>query len=217
MRKAVIFDLDGTLADTLESIAYCANETLKRQGFASIEKEEYRYLVGDGAAKLIERALIKSGDQSLVCFDKAMQDYAEIFEKHCMYHVKPYEGIVSTLHALRAAGVKAAVLSNKPHERTLQVIKDLFGDGLFQVVAGQRPEIERKPSPAGVFAIMKEFGVSADEVLYLGDTNTDMKTGKSAGVFTIGVLWGFRDRKELEENHADAVIENPAEIFKYIC
>lgn len=216
MRKAVIFDLDGTLADTLESIAYCANETLKKQGFAPIDKEEYRYLVGDGAVKLVERALIKSGDTSLACFERAMQDYSEIFEKYCMYHVKPYEGIVSTLHALQEAGVKTAVLSNKPHPRTLQVIGDLFGEGLFQVVAGQRPEIERKPSPAGVFAIMKELGVRADEVLYLGDTNTDMKTGKSAGVFTIGVLWGFRDRKELEESHADAVIARPEELMNYL-
>lgn len=179
MIKAAIFDLDGTLADTLDSIAYCANETLRRQGFAPIEKQEYRYLVGDGAATLIERAMVKSGDTELACFEQAMKDYTEIFEEYCMYRVKPYEG-------------------------------------MFDVVAGQKPEIAKKPSPEGVFAILKELQLEKDEVLYLGDTNTDMKTGKSAGVFTIGVLWGFRERAELEENHADAIIAEPAEIFRYL-
>lgn len=216
MIKAAIFDLDGTLADTLDSIAYCANETLRRQGYAPIEKQEYRYLVGDGAATLVERALKKSGDTELAHFTEAMQDYTEIFEEYCMYKVKPYEGIVSTLEALKHAGIKTAVLSNKPHPRTMKVIRDLFGEGMFDVVAGQKPEIEKKPSPEGVFAILRELQLEKDEVLYLGDTNTDMKTGKSAGVFTIGVLWGFRDRQELEENHADAIIAEPAEILKYL-
>lgn len=216
MIKAVIFDLDGTLADTLNSIEYCCNEALRRQGFAPIEKDEYRYLVGDGAATLIERALKRSGDSDLTCFEQAMKDYTEIFEEYCMYRVKPYEGIESTLKELKSAGIKTAVLSNKPHPRTLKVIADLFGEGMFDVVAGQKPEIEKKPSPAGVYAILKELELEKSEVLYLGDTNTDMKTGKSAGVFTIGVLWGFRDRKELEENHADAIIAVPAEILQYI-
>ena len=216
MIKAVIFDLDGTLADTLESIAYCANETLRRQGLAPIEKNEYRYLVGDGAATLVERALKKSGDEKLKCFEQAMQDYTEVFEEYCMYQVKPYEGIVSTLKALKEAGIKTAVLSNKPHPRTLKVIADLFGEGMFDVVAGQKPDVEKKPSPAGVFEIMKELHLAKEEVLYLGDTNTDMKTGKSAGVFTVGVLWGFRDRQELEDNHADAIIKEPVELLRYL-
>lgn len=216
MIKAVIFDLDGTLADTLESIAYCANETLKRQGFAPIEKQEYRYLVGDGAATLVERALKQSGDIKLEHFSQAMQDYTDIFEEYCMYQVKPYEGIVKTLEELKRAGVKIAVLSNKPHPRTLKVIADLFGPEMFDVVAGQKPEVEKKPSPEGVYAILKELNLGKEEVMYVGDTNTDMKTGKSAGVFTIGVLWGFRDRKELEENHADAVIAEPVELLQYL-
>lgn len=216
MIKAVIFDLDGTLADTLESIAYCTNETLRRHGFSPIEKDEYRYLVGDGAATLVERALKKCGDSELKCFSGAMRDYTEIFEEYCMYQVKPYKGIVSTLDALKRAGIKTAVLSNKPHPRTLEVIRELFGEGVFDVVSGQKPDVAKKPSPEGVFEILKELQLEKNEVLYLGDTNTDMKTGKAAGVFTIGVLWGFRERKELEEHHADAIIGTPEEIMQYL-
>lgn len=216
MIKAVIFDLDGTLADSLESIAYCTNTVLRGLGFAPIEKNVFRYLVGDGAAKLVERALQRSGDEELALFDRAFSEYTAVFEKYCMYQVKPYPGIVETLRALREAGIRTAVLSNKPHEQTQDVICSLFGKEAFDVVMGQRPGIERKPSPAGVFAILEELGLGKEEALYLGDTNTDMLTGKAAGLFTVGVLWGFRDREELEAYQADALIEKPMEIMEYV-
>lgn len=216
MIKAVIFDLDGTLADSLESIAYCTNTVLQGLGFLPIEKEAFRYLVGDGAAKLVERALERSGDEKLALFDRAFSEYTAVFEKYCMYQVKPYPGIVEMLQALKEAGIRTAVLSNKPHERTKDVIRSLFGEELFDVVMGQQPGVERKPSPAGVFAILKELGLEKEETLYLGDTNTDMLTGKAAGLFTIGVLWGFRDREELMAYRADALIERPMELLDYI-
>lgn len=214
--KTILFDLDGTLADSLESIAFCANKTLQVLGLGPIEKDAYRYLVGDGAAKLIERALLKCGDSNLRLFDRAFAEYTAVFEKHCMYRVRPYPGITETLQALKQAGVQTAVLSNKPHERTVKVIRDLFGDNIFDVVLGQKPEIKRKPSPEGVYAILDMLQADKDQVLYLGDTDTDMKTGKSAGVFTVGALWGFRDRTELEKNGADAVIERPEELLKFL-
>ena len=216
MIKTILFDLDGTLADSLDSIAYCANKALHVLGLGPIEKDAYRYLVGDGAAKLIERALLKCGDTKLKFFDRAFAAYTDVFEKHCMYRVKPYPGITETLQALKRAGIQTAVLSNKPHERTLRVISDLFGENMFDVVLGQIPVIKRKPSPEGVYAILDMLQAGKEQVLYLGDTDTDMKTGKSAGVFTVGVLWGFRDRAELEENGADAVIEKPEDILKFI-
>lgn len=216
MKKAVIFDLDGTLADSLESIAYCTNRAIGRYGFAPFETERFKYFVGDGAAELIRRALKAAGDEELACYDKVKAEYDVIFEADCMYKVVPYDGIVELLHTLREKGIKTAVLSNKPHERTQDVISKLFDDGMFNVVQGQMEGINRKPSPDGVHYIAKQLGITVEDIVYVGDTNTDMQTGKSAGAFTVGVLWGFRDRKELEENHADAIIAAPHELMNYI-
>lgn len=210
--KTVIFDLDGTLADTLESIAYCTNKALAQFGLAPFPVKRYRYFVGDGAAELIRRSLLASGDQELIHYDAMVESYGHIFEQDCMYKVAPYEGIPDTLRSLKEKGVKLAVLSNKPHERTVEVVQTLFGDHLFDVVQGQTPAINKKPSPDGVFAIAEQIGAAVDEILYVGDTDTDMKTGKAAGVFTVGVLWGFRDRSELEDNHADKIIAHPREL-----
>ncbi len=216
MKKAVIFDLDGTLNDTLDSIKYCADAAIAVCGYAPYEKEDYKYFVGEGAATLIERCLKGRGDTDLKNFDKVFAAYKEIFAENCMYNVRPYEGIRELLASLKEAGVKIAVLSNKPHAETVDVIETLFGKGYFDVIFGQRPEVERKPSPAGVFEILEKLGLSAEEIAYIGDTCTDMQTGKSAGAFTVGVLWGFRDRKELEENHADVIIEKPQELLDYV-
>lgn len=216
MKKAVIFDLDGTLTDTLDSIKYCADAAIGKFGFQPYEKDRYKYFVGEGAAKLIERCLINQGDTELEYFDRAFEAYKEIFAKYCMYKVEPYEGIRPLLEKLKEAGVKIAVLSNKPHAETVNVVETLFGKGYFDVIQGQKPEVERKPSPEGVFCILEELGLKVEEIAYLGDTCTDMQTGKSAGAFTVGALWGFRDQKELEENHADIIIKNPLELLDYV-
>ena len=171
--------------------------------------------MGDGAANLVKRALIKGGDTELTHFEAAYARYREIFQANCMYQVKPYEGIPKLLEELKKRGMKIAVLSNKPHHATLDVIESLFGKDYFDVVQGQVDGVPIKPDPAGVFRILDRFGLTADEVLYMGHTATDMKTGKAAGAFTVGVLWGFRDRKELEEGHADAIIAQPLELLKY--
>lgn len=211
--KAVIFDLDGTLADSLDSITYCTNRTIARFGFAPFERDRYRYFVGDGAAELVKRALIASGDTDLAYYEEAQMEYAKNFKEDCMYQVVPYPGIVDTLLALKERGILLAVNSNKPHARTVDVIHTLFGTEMFDAIQGQMPEFKIKPSPDGILHIAEILKVKRSDILYVGDTSTDMKTGKSAGVFTVGVLWGFRDRKELEENHADAIIAHPAELL----
>lgn len=216
MKKAVIFDLDGTLTDTLDSIKYCADAAIATCGMEPYEKDDYKYFVGEGAARLIEKCLLGRGDEKLENFEKAFAAYKEIFAENCMYNVRPYDGIRELLATLKEAGVKIAVLSNKPHPETIDVIETLFGKGYFDVIHGQKPEVERKPSPAGVFCILQELGLNVDEVAYLGDTCTDMQTGKSAGAFTVGALWGFRDQKELEENHADVIIKKPLELLDYV-
>lgn len=216
MKKAVIFDLDGTLSDSIHSMKYCTEKALEPWGYGPFSIRQYCYFVGDGAANLIKRALAAGGDTSLIHFEEAYARYREIFAENCMYGVKPYEGIRELLAALKERGIYIAVLSNKPHDQTIDVVETLFGKGCFDVIQGQQEGIAIKPSPEGVFRILKQLELKAEDILYLGDTCTDMQTGKGAGAFTVGVLWGFRDRKELEENHADAIIEKPLELLDYI-
>lgn len=211
--KAVIFDLDGTLSDSLESIAFSANSALEALGFQPFELERYKQFVGDGVSELMKRCLINAGDDELKYFDQMLAKYHEIFEKNCTYHVEAYEGIKELLEELRKRNIRIAVLSNKPHKRTVEVVEKLFGKGYFHVIQGQAPEIKRKPNPEGALMIMRSLGISPSECLYVGDTDTDMQTGKAAGLFTVGVLWGFRDREELEKNHADAIIEKPGDLL----
>ena len=215
-KKAVIFDLDGTLSDSIVSIAYCANRALTAYGLQTFDTDRYKYFVGDGAAELIRRTLRAQETDRMDLYDQVKERYDKLFAVDCMYQVKPYAGIPRLLSALKERGIRSAVLSNKPHSNTCKVIHDLFGDGVFDVVQGQTPEIRKKPSPDGVFLIAEKMGISVDELLYVGDTNTDMQTGKNAGAFTVGVLWGFRDRRELEENHADAIIAEPMELTAYL-
>ncbi|MBU9724827.1 HAD family hydrolase [Diplocloster modestus] len=216
MWKAVLFDLDGTLADTLKSLHYCTNRSLEYCGLAGHPMEAYKTMVGDGAAKLLERALIAAGDTQLKNMEKITAKYKEVFAKDCMYEVKPYDGIPELLDTLKERGIKIAVLSNKPHAQTINVVETLFGKGYFDHVQGQQEGIRRKPYPDGALAIAAEFGIEPADCLYLGDTNTDMQTGNAAGMHTVGVTWGFRDREELEANHAQDIIDYPMDLRRLL-
>lgn len=216
MKKAVVFDLDGTLSDTIVSIAYCANRALEKFGLQTFENDRYKKFVGDGAAELIRRTLRNQPTDRMDLYEQVIAEYMRLFAVDCMYQVKPYEGIPQLLGELKKRGIRIAVFSNKPHKNTCMVIHDLFGDDIFDVIQGQVEEIAKKPSPDGVFLISEKLGIPVEEMLYMGDTDTDMQTGKNAGAFTIGVLWGFRDRAELEENHADAIIAHPSQLLEYL-
>lgn len=215
MKKAVIFDLDGTLSDSIHSIKYSGDRTMEKFGYGPFSEEQYKYFVGDGARNLVKRALEAGGDTELAHFEEAYTLYREIFKENCMYRVRPYEGIPELLATLKVQHVKIAVLSNKPHAETVNVVEALYGKGYFDVIEGQKEGLAIKPSPDGVFRILERLGLGAEDLLYLGDTATDMKTGKGAGAFTVGALWGFRDRAELEEGGADAVIEHPLELLRF--
>lgn len=216
MYKAAIFDLDGTLADSVKSIAYTANLTLEHFGLPAQEIKKYCYFAGDGAAVLIKRALIASGDTELNYYDRAYEYYKKIFQNHCMHEVTIFDGMKETLDELKAQGIKIAVLSNKPHERTEDVVFTLFKKGYFDIVHGLKEDGAKKPDPKGALEIADSFGVKPQECIYVGDTNVDMQTGKNADMYTVGVLWGFRDREELEENNADAIIEHPRELIQIV-
>lgn len=214
--KACIFDLDGTLTNTLESMTYSVNLTLKEMGLSQITKDQCRMFVGNGARVLIEESLKVSGDPKASRIEEGMKIYGRIFDQNCTYHVTPYEGIPEMLKALKDRGIHLAVLSNKPNRQTVKVVKEIFGDNIFDYAQGQKDGIRRKPAPDGVWYLMEQMQVSKEECLYIGDSEVDAATGKNAGLKTIGVLWGFRDRKTLETAGADHLIERPEELLQFV-
>lgn len=215
MIKACVFDLDGTLSYTLDSMASVANEILETYSLKALPVDNYRYYCGDGASMLIRRCLKDAGDPELKYYDEIEPIYREKFNADPLYMISHYQGMPETIKELKKRGLKLTVCSNKPHAATCKVIDHLFG-GDFDMVLGQKDDIRRKPAPDGPLFLARELGVKPQECLYVGDTGTDMQTGKAAGMFTVGVLWGYRDRKELEENGADAIVEKPADLLKFL-
>ena len=213
MYQACIFDLDGTLADTVESIANVANQILEKFGLPTQPVNDYKYHAGDGGDVLMERCMRAAGGD-FTHLAEGQKLYREIFAKNPLYKVTVFDGMRETLTELKRRGVRLAVLSNKPHEATYLAVTGLFGDDVFDVIQGLEPEMKRKPAPDGAWKIAEALSVKPEDCMYVGDTNTDMQTGKTAGMYTIGVLWGFRDRQELEENHADRIISYPEELLK---
>ena len=213
MIKLCIFDLDGTVLDTVHTIAYYGNYALSKHGIDPIEVKEYNYFAGNGAVNLIKRALRFRNALTDDTFEKVFADYNAAYNADTSYLTAPFDGIVDTLDAMKSRGVKMAILSNKPHFATCGVITSLFGEGYFDRVYGQREDVPIKPDPTAVYQIIHELQVKPEECLYIGDTGTDMKTGKNAGLRTVGVLWGFRGKEELVENGADVIIETPQELL----
>ncbi|MGL5433977.1 MAG: HAD family hydrolase [Lachnospiraceae bacterium] len=216
MYRCCIFDLDGTLLDTLNSLTYSVNQTLKHFGYPEVYQAHIKRFVGDGYKMLVERALKHSGDSGLIHYEEGLQVYREKFGMYSMHEVKPYDGIEDLLKGLKERGYKLAVLSNKPHAKTVENIEAIFGKGYFDYVAGERPEIPKKPDSAGIILIEDTLQVKPEECLYFGDTDTDMKTGTGAGLTTVGVTWGFRGREELESFNPQYVIDHPREVFETI-
>lgn len=219
MYRACIFDLDGTLANTLYSIAYFSNQALKECGYQTIPDEDYRKIVGDGADMQIRRMLgiVLGGkpfsEQEAAALKKVYFGY---YESDPVHLVREYPGMKETLSELKKASIPTAVLSNKPDSWAKAIISSLFPEGTFRLCFGQRPGIPRKPAPDGALLIAKEFQTEPENILYIGDTNTDMKTGRSAGMDTAGALWGFRGRRELEENGAVYLAESPKDLPTFV-
>lgn len=212
MYKAVVFDLDGTLTNTLDDIADAMNRALRLNGLPEYPVDAYRYMVGNGAKVLAERA-------AKPCPEKAAQvleDYQQYYERHTRVKTQPYPGIPDLLRALAARGMKLCVLSNKPHADTVNVVTHFFPDIPWTVIRGQMEGVPVKPDPAGALAILKELGLRAEECLYLGDTSVDMETATRAGMYAVGVLWGFREEEELRESGAKLLIREPMELMERV-
>ena len=217
MKKAVIFDLDGTLTDTIGSIAEAGNAMLTLRGLQPQPVDSYRFFAGDGAKALVLRALAAAGEgDPAAVIDQALAQYMNIFKDTCTHGVKPFDGIVELLAEMKQRGIAAAVLSNKPHPMTVDVVHSFFGTETFAVVQGQTADIPPKPDQTGINRILAQLKLSSADCLYVGDTDTDMDTGRNAGIETVGVLWGFRDEAELRKHHADHIIAHPLEMLKLL-
>lgn len=208
MKKLCIFDLDGTLLNTLDSIAYYVNDTMKHFGLPVIETEKIRTFVGNGAKNLISRSLRYNG--SKLDAEKVLSVYIEKYNSDALYLVKPYEGIPELLSKLRENGVTLAVLSNKPHSSTSIMIDKIFGKDLFSVVRGPYNNEKVKPDPAVANEIAKGF--EKENCFFIGDSDVDIKTGRNALMHTIGVTWGFRDRGVLQNAGAEKIVSKAADI-----
>ena len=209
MIRGVLFDLDGTLVNTLEDIACAMNHALREYGLREYPLDEYRYLVGNGAAVLSRRAVAQRQDMA----GRVHAAYQAYYETHRDVKSRPYQGIPELLRALKARGLKTMVLSNKPDADTRGVISTYFGEGLFDLVRGQREGVPVKPDPGAALEMAGELGLKPEEVLYLGDTSVDMNCAVRAGMCPVGVLWGFREAEELRASGAACLIREPGELL----
>jgi len=212
---AAIFDLDGTLLNTLEDIAGAANRVLAAYDLPVHKTDDYRHFIGDGVEMLIRRALpVVRRDSETV--EMGIEMFRNTYGRYYNVHTKPYDGIPGMLDDLLARGVKLAVLSNKPDEFTKRCVGELLPARTFDFVLGQRSGMPPKPDPAGAIRVAAEIGVPPDQVLFAGDSAVDMETAVSAGMFPVGVRWGFRSQEELRDGGAQVTIADPREIVPLV-
>lgn len=211
MLKLLIFDLDGTLVNSVADLADAANYALKNHGYPIHEEEKYNYFVGDGVWKLLERVLPES-DRTNENINALHEDFAQYYNVHYRDKTRPYDGIPEVLEELRRHGYMLAVASNKPDEFTKTIVNYFFPK-TFSYIQGGLDGVPKKPEPQIVFSIMDKLSVSSEECLFIGDTNVDIFTGKNSGIRTVGCLWGFRDYEELYSAGADEIILDPKELL----
>ena len=214
MLKAFIFDLDGTLIDSLADIAGCINRMLEARGFPPCQDiSMFRQMVGDGMEKLVERALPEA-ERTPEMIRVCTEEYRAFYDGHWQDETRPYEGITEMLASLKEQGIKIGVISNKAHRFTVPMTEHFFGQGYFDVILGQRAEVPRKPSPEGAYEAASLLRVSVTECAYIGDSGIDMAFAKNAGMVGIGVDWGFRSVEELREHGATRIISLPSDLLE---
>ena len=217
MYKLAIFDMDGTILNTIDDLADSSNEICRRYGYPLHTVEEIKYMVGNGIPKLMRRAL--PADISEEQFQKVLKEYIEYYEEHCAIKTAPYKGIVECIKSLKAAGVKVAVNTNKVQAAAEDLCKVYFPDS-FDCIMGSRPDLPVKPDPTGLYEILKELGLSKEEACrpgtacFIGDSDVDLQTGLNSGLDFIGVDWGFRGRDFLLEHGAKVVVMNTDELLE---
>lgn len=210
----VIFDLDGTILDTLEDLKDSLNFALGQSGFAERSLDEVRSFVGNGIRKLIERSVPKGAQAKEI--DKVHSDFTARYALHCAEKTKPYDGVTELLASLREKGFKTAVVSNKADYAVKSLCETYFKD-LFDCAVGESEGVRRKPAPDSVNAVLEKLGAKRERTVYIGDSDVDIKTAQNAGIDSITVEWGFRDRGFLIKNGAKILVKEPREILDIIC
>ncbi len=212
-KKTVIFDLDGTLIDSLEDIAVCMNQVLEELNLPTHKIDDYKYFVGGGISILVDNAL---NGYSLDIKEEVTKRFKIIYDQKLHLKTKPYDGIYELLDELVKLDCNIGILSNKPHEFTIAYANSLFSKYNIKEVHGQKSDVPKKPDPIAAINIANSFEVPCEEVYFVGDTMVDMQTAVNAKMIGVGVLWGFRDEEELLENGANFIIKHPLDLLKII-
>lgn len=213
MKKLVIFDLDGTLLNTISDLGRACNYALEKMNFATHPIQAYAYMVGNGVRNLMKKAQQDADEETI---DKLLEYFKEYYNEHCLDTTKPYPGIIELLKTLEEKGVAIAVASNKYQEATDKIISGALPEFKFVAVEGQREGRHRKPDPSILFSILEKYPVSKSEVIYVGDSGVDIECAKRACVESIGVSWGFRSVGELKRANADFIVTQPREILDHL-
>lgn len=213
--RAVFFDLDGTLLDTLDDIASCANLVRAELGLPPHAPDAYRHFVGDGLTELLKRAFPARALRGSGLRARARR-FEALYEEHSLDETRPYPGVARMLDGVARRRLPMAVVSNKPQRFTEECVARLLARWRFVVVRGARPRVPLKPDPAGPLAAARAMGIRPADILYLGDTGVDMQAAAAAGMRAVGALWGFRDAQELERFGARVLIRRPAELLRLL-
>lgn len=209
---AVIYDLDGTLLNTLRDLAEAFNGALEERGFAAHPVDAYRYFVGDGARMAVVRALPERVREDEGVIEGVLEAFRVRYDRGWNVYTHPYEGIVAVVQTLHARGKKQAILTNKPHSFAVKVAHELLPGECFVSVQGLEEGIRKKPDPQSALMLAEKMAVAPSRCAFVGDTRTDMATATAAGMYPIGVLWGFRDERELRESGAATIVRTPEEL-----
>ncbi len=213
--NGVIFDLDGTLVNSLEDLADSMNTVLRNNHFPEHTTEAYNYFIGSGIRNLVSRTLPEPHkDEQTIA--KCFAEMVEIYRENCMNKTRPYDGIPALLDELIKYGLKLAVLSNKADELTKRIVPVLLPGREFSAVMGLSNEATKKPNPAGALQISRQMNIAPDKMLYIGDSGVDMQTANNAGMYAAGACWGFRSREELMKNGARILLEHPSDLIRIL-
>lgn len=216
MYQGIIFDLDGTLLNTLYDLSDSVNQALRKYRYAEHSSDEYKKMIGGGFYNLIERSLPEEARSGEI-IEKVLDEFLSVYDKNYINRTVPYDGIQELVGQLAEKGIKLGVNSNKRTDYTQALIQKFFPETDFVAIFGNCKEYPKKPDPVAALEIASRMGLAPEKVVYIGDSKTDMLTGENAGMDTIGVTWGFRDEDELRKYNATKVVYNPREILEYIC
>lgn len=209
----IIFDLDGTLVDSLEDLTQAMNHGLASLGLRPHDAEAYRQMIGDGVVRFAQRAI---GPENQDRVDELLKSMTAYYYAHCLDNTHPYEGMAEVVRVLHDRGVRLSVLTNKNHSPSVKIVESLFGAGVFDPIIGMQPGRQKKPNPASVFEILEAWALEPREVLFVGDSDVDIQTARAAGLDVAGASWGFRSREVLKAAGAQIIIDKPEDLMDVI-